>query len=104
MIEDTIFKALGDPTRRAIFEKLAAGRMNASSLRQGMSISQPAMSQHLAVLREARLVRAERSGRVVNYEVDPKGMEHLARWLERYREYWPKRVDVLKGVLKDMEE
>ena len=53
MTETDVFKALADPTRRAIFEKLAAGRMNASALRDGMAISQPAMSQHLAVLRAA---------------------------------------------------
>ncbi|RYE71989.1 MAG: ArsR family transcriptional regulator, partial [Hyphomicrobiales bacterium] len=50
-MKQDIFKALADPTRRAIFEKLAAGGMNASALREGMAISQPAMSQHLAVLR-----------------------------------------------------
>ncbi|MEM9439755.1 MAG: metalloregulator ArsR/SmtB family transcription factor, partial [Pseudomonadota bacterium] len=81
MIENTIFKALADPTRRAIFEKLATGSMNASSLRQGMEISQPAMSQHLSVLRTAGLVREQRDGRFVNYEVDPEGLMHIARWL-----------------------
>jgi DNA-binding transcriptional ArsR family regulator len=55
MIENDIFKALADPTRCAIFEKLAAGSMNASALRDGINISQPAMSQHLSVLRSARL-------------------------------------------------
>ena len=63
MIENDIFRALADPTRRAIFEKLASGRRNASALRDGMEISQPAMSQHLAVLRAARLVRVGRAGR-----------------------------------------
>jgi DNA-binding transcriptional ArsR family regulator len=61
------------PARRAIFETLAAGGMNASALREGMEISQPAMSQHLSVLRGANLVREERQGRFVNYEVDPVG-------------------------------
>ena len=71
MIENDLFKALADPTRRAIFEKLATGGMNAGALREGMEISRPAMSQHLAVLRGARLVREQRHGRFVNYEVDP---------------------------------
>ncbi|MDF1793485.1 MAG: metalloregulator ArsR/SmtB family transcription factor [Thalassobaculaceae bacterium] len=103
MIENEIFKALADPTRRAIFEKLAAGRMNASALRHGMAISQPAISQHLSVLRKARLVREERQGRVVNYEVDPEGLSLIAGWLERYRAYWPTRVAALSELLKDME-
>lgn len=104
MIENDIFRALADPTRRAIFEKLAAGAMNASALRAGMDISQPAMSQHLAVLRGARLVREERQGRFVNYEVDPEGLSLVARWLAKYRAYWPARIDALKILLKEMDQ
>lgn len=104
MTENAIFKALADPTRRAIFDKLAAGSMNATVLRAGMQISQPAMSQHLSVLREAGLVREERQGRFVNYEVDPQGMALLIRWLDRYRSYWPARVDALRTLLKEMDQ
>ena len=103
MIENTIFKALADPTRRAIFEKLAAGGMNASALRQDIEISQPAMSQHLSVLRTAGLVREQRQGRFVNYEVDPDGLMHIAQWLAKYRAYWPARIEALNSLLKDME-
>ena len=103
MIENEIFKALADPTRSAIFEKLATGAMNASALREGMGISQPAMSQHLSVLRNARLVRQERQGRFVNYEVDPDGLTLIAGWLAKYRAYWPTRIDALKTLLKDMD-
>ena len=103
-METDIFKALADPTRRAIFEKLAAGGMNASALREGIAISQPAMSQHLAVLRNARLVREERQGRFVNYEVDPQGLVAIGRWLTKYRAWWPARVDALKALLKDMDQ
>ena len=103
MIENDIFRALGDPTRRALFEKLAGGAMNASALREGMAISQPAVSQHLAVLRGARLVREERQGRFVRYEVDPEGLAQIDRWLQKYRSYWPARVEALKDLLKDME-
>jgi DNA-binding transcriptional ArsR family regulator len=104
MIENDLFKALADPTRRAIFAKLATGGMNASALREGMEISQPAMSQHLAVLRNARLVREQRRGRFVNYVVDPDGLALIARWLVKYRAYWPRRVDALKTLLKDMDQ
>jgi DNA-binding transcriptional ArsR family regulator len=104
MIENDIFKALADPTRRTIFEKLATGSMNASALRVGMEISQSAMSQHLSVLRNARLIREERQGRFVNYEVDPDGLALIARWLTKYRAYWPGRVDALKTLLKDMDQ
>ena len=104
MVEDDIFRALADPTRRAIFEKLAGGSMNASALRQGMTISQPAMSQHLAVLRGAGLVREARQGRFVNYDVDPDGVALIAQWLAKYRAYWPARIDALKAVLKEMDQ
>jgi DNA-binding transcriptional ArsR family regulator len=104
MIENDIFKALADPTRRAIFEKLAGGGMNASALRDGMKISQPAVSQHLSVLRDAKLIREERQGRFVNYEVDPQGVALIAGWLTKYRAYWPARVDALKSLLKDMDQ
>jgi DNA-binding transcriptional ArsR family regulator len=67
-----------DPTRRAAIEKLAGGGMNASALREGTEISQPVMSRHLAVLRGARLVREQRSGRFVNDEVDPDGVALIA--------------------------
>lgn len=103
MIENDVFKALADPTRRSIFEKLAGGGMNASALREGMRISQPAMSQHLSVLRKARLVREERQGRFVNYEVDPEGLALIAGWLARYRAYWPARIGALKTLLKEMD-
>ncbi len=103
MMESEIFKALGDPTRCAIFEKLASGRMNASALRDGMGISQPAMSQHLAVLRGARLVREERQGRFVIYEVDPDGLAAIAGWLDKYRAFWPARIDALRDVLREMD-
>jgi DNA-binding transcriptional ArsR family regulator len=104
MVENDIFRALADPTRRAIFEKLASGGMNASALREGMAISQPAMSQHLAVLRSAGLVREERQGRFVHYQVDPQGVGHIGRWLGKYRAYWPERIDDLKTLLKDMDQ
>lgn len=104
MTENDVFKALADPTRRAIFGKLASGPMNASALRDGMEISQPAMSQHLATLRGARLVREERRGRFVEYQVDPEGLAAVAGWLARYRAYWPERIEALRTLLKDMDQ
>jgi DNA-binding transcriptional ArsR family regulator len=104
MMETDIFKALADPTRRALFEKLAEGAQNATALRAGLDISQPAVSQHLAVLREARLVRQEKQGRQVMYQVDPEGLAQVARWLTRYRAYWPDRMAALATLLEDMDE
>lgn len=104
MNENDIFKALADPTRRGIFDKLAAGGMNASALREGLTISQSAMSQHLAVLRNAGLIREAKQGRCVNYQVDPDGLAQIAQWLAKYRAYWPARIDALQTLLKDMDQ
>ncbi|MBN9452599.1 MAG: winged helix-turn-helix transcriptional regulator [Bosea sp.] len=104
MIENEIFKALADPTRRAILDKLAAGSTNATALREGIAISQPAMSQHLSVLRGAGLVREERQGRFVNYRVDPEGLALVARWLTKYRAFWPERIDDLRALLREMDQ
>ncbi|CCV14104.1 metalloregulator ArsR/SmtB family transcription factor [Mesorhizobium sp. STM 4661] len=104
MIEAEIFRALADPTRRAVYERLAAGEMTVSELRGGMTVSQPAVSQHLAVLRGAGLVTERRTGRNAYYRADPQGLEPLLGWIERYRAFWPERIERLKTVLKDMDQ
>ncbi|MER8958649.1 metalloregulator ArsR/SmtB family transcription factor [Mesorhizobium sp. M0701] len=104
MIEAAIFRALADPTRRAVYERLADGEMTVSELRTGIPVSQPAVSQHLAVLRGAGLVVERRAGRNAYYRVDPKGLAPLLGWIERYRAFWPERIERLKTVLKDMDQ
>ncbi len=104
MMEQTIFKALADPNRYAVFSKLAEGAFNATELRAGLGISQPAMSQHLAVLQDAGLVTGEKQGRHVRYTVNPDGLVQIGSWLARYRAFWPQKVDDLKRVLRDMDD
>ena len=104
MSETEIFKVLSDPTRRAILERLSAGEATATDLREGFAITQPAMSQHLAVLRGAGLVRERREGRFAHYRVDPQGFAPLHAWLGRYRAFWPDRIDNLKGLLREMDQ
>ena len=104
MIEAEIFRALADPTRRAVYERLAAGELTVSELRAGMSVSQPAVSQHLAVLRGAGLVIERRAGRNAFYRADPQGLDPLLGWIERYRAFWPERIERLKMVLKEMDQ
>jgi DNA-binding transcriptional ArsR family regulator len=104
MSDVDIFKVLADPTRRAVLERLASAEMTGSELREGFAISQPAMSQHLAVLRAAGLISERRAGRYVNYRVEPEGMAPLHEWLARYRAFWPERIDALKDLLKEMDQ
>ncbi|TWS94465.1 helix-turn-helix transcriptional regulator [Reyranella sp. CPCC 100927] len=103
MIETEILRALADPTRRAIFERLARREMSVSELKAGFDVSQPAISQHLAALRGAGLVAERREGRFAYYRVDPKGLTPLVNWIDRYRSFWPARIEKLKDVLKGMD-
>ena len=104
MSETDIFKVLADPTRRAVLERLASAEMTATQLREGFAISQPAMSQHIAVLRGAGLVSERRAGRYVNYRVEPAGLAPLHQWLARSRAFWPDRIDALKDLLREMDQ
>ena len=102
MVESQVFRALSDPTRRAVFERLCGHEMNVAEITAGFPVSQPAISQHLAALRRAGLVRERREGRRAYYRSDPGGLEPLAAWMERYRQFWPERLQKLKRVLKEI--
>ena len=103
-METEILLALADPTRRAVFERLAAGEMSVGALKADFAISQPAISQHLAQLRKAGLVAERRSGRNTYYTAKPDGLDPLLSWLDRYRAFWPERIERLKTVLKGMDQ
>jgi DNA-binding transcriptional ArsR family regulator len=103
MLDSDVFRTLADPTRRAVFERLCAREMSVSELKAGFAISQPAISQHLAALRGAGLVCERRAGRFAYYRAQPQGLAPLVDWVDRYRQFWPERIEKLKTVLKDME-
>ena len=99
-----VFRVLADPTRRAVFERLAEREMSVSALRAGFTVSQPAISQHLAALRAAGLVRERREGRFALYSIEPAGLGGLAAWVDRYRAFWPAKIERLKALLEDMDD
>lgn len=103
-LEDKVFQALADPSRRAIFESLTRGEIAVKDLTARFDISQPAVSQHLAALKDAGLVRARRDGRCVFYRVEPKGMKPLIDWIAHYRAFWTEHVDRLEKLLAKMDE
>ncbi|HLZ84196.1 MAG TPA: metalloregulator ArsR/SmtB family transcription factor [Caulobacteraceae bacterium] len=103
MPDAEIFRALADPTRRAVFEQLAGREMTVSALKQGFEVSQPAISQHLAALRGAGLVRERREGRFAYYSIDPGGLNALAAWVDRYRAFWPPRIERLKTLVEGLD-
>lgn len=100
---DPVFRALADPTRRAVFERVAAGETHVAALTVGLSVSQPAVSQHLAALKTAGLVRERREGRRIYYRAELAGLEPLADWMVRAGAFWPIRVERLKKLLERME-
>jgi DNA-binding transcriptional ArsR family regulator len=99
-----LFRVLADPTRRAVFERLARAEMTVSDLTTGFSVSQPAISQHLAALRGVGLVSERREGRFAYYRAQPQALAPLLDWMDRYRAFWPERIDKLKDVLKGMDQ
>jgi len=88
-----VLHSLSDPTRRRVFERLRAGPQSVGALARGLPVSRPAVSQHLKVLKEARLVseRAEGTRRI--YYIDPDGLGELRRWLD---EFWDEALRALK--------
>lgn len=80
----TVLDALGDPTRRAVLEVVRRGERPVGEIARRLPVSRPAVSQHLRVLKEARLVRDRRDGNRRLYSVDPRGLEALRRYLERH--------------------
>jgi DNA-binding transcriptional ArsR family regulator len=103
-VEDRIFQALADPSRRAILESLTLGEAAVKDLTARFDISQPAVSQHLATLKDAGLVDGRREGRCVYYRVEPRGMKPLIHWIAHYRAFWTEHVGRLERLLEKMDE
>lgn len=97
---DDVFRAIADPTRRAILDRLRAGPANAGSLAADFRQSRPAISKHVRVLREARLVNETRTGRERIYAVNPIPLQGVVGWLEGYRAFWEASLNQLKRNLE----
>jgi DNA-binding transcriptional ArsR family regulator len=104
LAQDRVFRALADPSRRAIFERLTKGEAAVRDLTPRFNVSQPAISQHLAILREAGLVAERRDGRLVYYRVEPKGLRPLVDWIAHYQGFWVDRIERLRTLLAEMDE
>ena len=98
---DRIFHALGDPTRRAIMEKLGEGPISVSRLAEPLDITLAAVVQHLQVLEESGLVQTEKIGRVRTCRVEPAGLAAAAQWIGDRRSMWEHRLDQLSDFLKE---
>ncbi len=95
-----VFEAVADPTRRRILDLLAEGERSAGELSEGFSVTRPAISRHLRVLRETGLVSCRVDAQRRMYRLEPEPLEEVVRWLSRYRAHWSGRLDDLDAHLK----
>jgi DNA-binding transcriptional ArsR family regulator len=95
-----VYRAIADPTRRAILDRLRVGPAPVNALAEDFQQSRPAVSKHLRVLRLARLVTEEKVGRERLYQLNPGPLRQVAGWVEGYRTFWAVSLDRLKTRLE----
>jgi DNA-binding transcriptional ArsR family regulator len=97
-------RTLSDPTRRAIYERIVtSSEATVRELTDCSGVSQPAVSQHLKVLQEARLIAGRRKGRNTFYRPDPRGLKPLAEWMQEHRRFWEESFDRLGDYLNQLQ-
>ena len=101
---DRVFHALGDPSRRAILEKLSEGPISVSRLAEPLDITLAAVVQHLQVLEESGLVQTEKAGRVRTCRIEPAGLSAAEQWIRDRRSMWERRLDRLGDLLAEPDE
>ena len=99
-----VFSAIADPTRRRLLDLLSERERDVSDLAACFEISLPAVSQHLAALKDAGLVDSRREGRRVFYRVEPRGMKPLIDWIAYYQAFWTEHIGRLEQLLENMDE
>ena len=99
-----VFTAIADPTRRALLHRLAGGERTAGELAEPFDVSMSAVSQHLAILRDAGLVRVRSEGRQRLYVLRPAPLRQVAKWIAHYEKFWNERLDALGEYLDRTEK
>ena len=101
---ETVMRALADPTRRAVYERLArSDEITVVALTRGSGVTQGAISQHLKSLKKAGLVAERPEGRKVYYRAQPEGLEPLVDWMSHYGVFWRERFANLRTLLKEID-
>jgi DNA-binding transcriptional ArsR family regulator len=98
---DRLFHALGDPTRRAMLDRLSQGPVSVSALAAPLGITLTAVAQHLQILEECGLARTEKLGRVRTCRIESSGFDALEQWIRSHRTVWEKRLDRLGDLLAE---
>lgn len=102
---DRLFRTLADPTRRAIFERLCRdGETTVGALTMQSGVSQPAVSKHLGILKQAGLVRDRHEGRQTHYSAQLAALAPLIDWTSQMTGFWQSRFDQLEDLLKRMDQ
>lgn len=102
---DILFRTLADPTRRAIFERLCRqGEQTVAALTAQAGVSQPAVSKHLGLLKQAGLVRDRHEGRQTHYSAQLRALRPLIDWTQQMAGFWESRFDDLENLLKRMDQ
>lgn len=102
---DALFRTLADPTRRALFERLCReGEQTVGALTARAGVSQPAVSKHLGVLKQAGLVRDRPDGRLTHYSARLEALAPLVDWTRRMSGFWEDRFDGLENLLRRMDQ
>ena len=102
---DMIFRTLADPTRRSLFERLCrGGEQTVGALTSHAGVSQPAVSKHLAVLKQAGLVRDRHEGRQTHYRAELSALAPLIDWTSEMAGFWHSRFDALEDLLRRMDQ
>ena len=97
---DAAFSALADPTRRAVLDLLRSGMRPAGEIARSFTVSRPAISKHLAILRRAHLVEERREGRHRVYQLNPEPLKSVDSWLNQYRQFWTVSLTNLKAFVE----
>jgi len=101
---DSVFRALSDPTRRHVLERLSRSPASVTVLAKPFDMALPSFVQHLRVLEGCGLVRSTKTGRVRTFRIAPRRMKLAEDWMVRQRSLWERRLDQLDGYLKTMKE
>jgi DNA-binding transcriptional ArsR family regulator len=97
-----VFQAIADPTRRSIIAMVALQTMTPHALAEKFHTSRQAVSKHLRILTECRILRQEQVGREIHYHFNPKQMKAVADFVEPYRQMWETKFNQLESVLGNM--
>ena len=101
---DRVFKALSDPTRLAVLERLSRGPAAATELARPFDMALPSFTQHLKVLEDTGLVHSQKRGRVRTYELETERLQEAEGWLSKRRRLWERRLDQLDDLLMELKE